>query len=70
MNAEAKARIERAIERVDTFAETQDQDDDQTVLVDMLTDLKHWARGRLADFDRALWMADQHFLAEQRGEDT
>ena len=51
-----------------TCTDIDDNDDDQTDLVDLLTNLRHWARGLRAsgvDFDRAVITSQMHFEDEQ-----
>jgi len=42
-----------------------DSDDNRSNLVDLLTDLRHWAHAQHIDFEAALQLAAIHFEAEQ-----
>ena len=51
-----------------TMTEPEDSDDNQPDLVDLLTNLRHWAKALSAegvDFDRAVISSQMHFEAEQ-----
>lgn len=64
-----EARIERALARVAPFVDKQDDGDAETLLVDMLTDLMHWADNQGVEFRHELDMAYIHHEAEVAGGD-
>lgn len=46
------------------LAEYRQENDNQEALIDLLTDLKHWADKRQVDFDHALDVARMHYHHE------
>lgn len=62
-------RIQAAVGRAEVFASVQDENDADTRLVDMLTDLRHWAREHGADWSYGLRMSATHAEAEREGRD-
>ena len=66
-----KEKAKRANEIIHDYRDKYDKDEDsQTVLVDLLADLMHWAEAVGVDFDGALEWAAQHFTWEKEEEDA
>lgn len=59
MTTDNAQRIDRAGEALSQYF-----DDDETALIDLLSDLLHWSASTGEDFDKALRMARMHFEAE------
>lgn len=50
----------------DTYAQFRTSDDDDaSMLVDLLTDLRHWAAREGQDFENSNFLADIHFNTER-----
>lgn len=65
-------RAEWAAQAVDTFARATgmfDNEDNQTILADLLCDIRHWCDRNDASFAGALQTAEMHYEAETQDDD-
>lgn len=62
----AKMVISRSIEKANQIEETYD-DEGPDFLVDLMTDVMHWADSRDISYNNAINTAHRHFEQEQEG---
>ena len=66
-------RVDRADHVLRLYAEIEGseayEDDAESLLCDLLTDLRHWADANGLDIYRGLDMSYTHYLAESNGEE-
>jgi hypothetical protein len=63
--ADNDRRIENGARLMHTYSTTtEDSRDGVACLVDMLTDLRHWAHDEKVDFDLAIATSQMHFREE------
>lgn len=71
MRKKNRARGLRGHVAINAYTKVHGWDDDRTLLVDLLADLKHWATAKLNDVDleQIEDVAQRHFAAEVLGID-
>ena len=63
-SAHNTACVTKALESLRPYLESEDAPTGQTALVDLLTDLRHFALAMGHNFDEALRVSDGHFTVE------
>jgi len=57
-----------ALDRYDALSDSAESRCDDELLIDLFTDLRHWAKAEGVDLDRAIRISEMHFDSEKGGD--